>query len=189
MAQTQRDASKQQKWETLKVLIADDDPPTLVLLRAAISQWGYQVVEAHDGEEVWTILQTEDAPRLLILDWLMPRLDGIELSARIKQNLGFRPYIILLTQMSGTSNIVKGLEAGTDEFLSKPFNMAELKSRLSVGARIIQCDIDLREQFSHLETLSKLATDISNKTDALLQSNLSNDASQKAMLQDLQKIR
>ncbi len=134
-----------QKTKALKVLIADDDPPTRVLLRAAISQWGYDIVEAKDGEEAWEILQHPDAPRLLIVDWLMPRLDGIDLCKRIKQEMSHRPYIILLTQVTGTENIVKGLEAGADEFLSKPFNMAELRSRLSVGARIIHYELQTHQ--------------------------------------------
>jgi CheY-like chemotaxis protein len=140
-----------QDVEILKVLIADDDPPTRVLLRAAISQWGYTVIEAKDGEEAWEILQAVDAPRLLILDWLMPKLDGIDLCRRIKQDNVYRPYIILLTQVAGTANIIKGLEAGADEFLSKPFNMAELRSRLSVGMRIIKFENQLAEQNRKLQ--------------------------------------
>jgi DNA-binding response OmpR family regulator len=128
-----------EKPQTLKVLVADDDAPTRILLRAAISQWGYEVIEAKDGEHAWELLHTGEPARLLILDWLMPKLDGISLCERIKKEFTSQPYtyIILLTQLSGTTNIVKGLEAGADEFLSKPFNMAELRSRLFVGARIV----------------------------------------------------
>jgi DNA-binding response OmpR family regulator len=144
-----------QEIEKLKVLIADDDPPTRVLLRAAISQWGYIVVEAKDGEEAWDLLQAADAPRLLILDWLMPRLDGVDLCRRLKLSDVFRPYIILLTQQAGTANIIKGLEAGADEFLSKPFNMAELRSRLSVGTRIIRFDVQLTEQNRKLQNYAQ----------------------------------
>ncbi len=139
------------KQKPLKVLIADDDPPTRVLLRAAINQWGYEITEAKDGSEAWEVLQHEDAPRLLILDWLMPGMDGIDLCKRIKQELVYRPYVILLTQVAGTANIVKGLEAGADEFLSKPFNMAELRSRLSVGARIINFENELAKQNKQLQ--------------------------------------
>lgn len=124
--------------DSIRVLIADDDPPTRMILRAAISQWGYTIQEAINGEDAWKILAEPNPPQLLILDWLMPKLDGITLCARIRKELNFHPYIILLTQVTGTANIVKGLEAGADEFLSKPFNTAELKSRLSVGARIIK---------------------------------------------------
>lgn len=125
---------------TNRVLIADDDTPTRMLLRAAISQWGYDVIEAKDGDEAWQLLLQDDAPRLLILDWLMPKLDGITICSRSRKELSFSPYIILLTQMTGITNLIKGLEAGADEFLSKPFNMAELKSRLSIGARIIRSE-------------------------------------------------
>jgi DNA-binding response OmpR family regulator len=129
----------------IKVLVADDDTPTRILLRAAVSQWGYEVVEASDGEEAWNILQLPNQPQMMIVDWLMPKLDGIDLCRRIKNEFTQHPYIILLTQLSGTTNIVKGLEAGANEFLSKPFNMAELQSRLSVGARIIR----YKEELAH----------------------------------------
>lgn len=152
-----------QQSETIKVLIADDDPPTRVLLRAAISQWGYTFVEAKDGEEAWDILQAPEAPRLLIVDWLMPKLDGIDLCLRLKEVREHRPYIILLTQMTGTANIIKGLEAGADEFLSKPFNMAELRSRLSIGSRIIRYETqlaDLRNQLHACQaSLDAMKTD------------------------------
>ncbi len=129
----------QQASSRLKVLIADDDTPTRILLRAAISQWGYEVIEASDGEMAWELTQNSNqAPDLLIVDWLMPKLDGVALCERIKRELTNYPYIILLTQVTGTTNIIKGLDAGADEFLSKPFNMAELRSRLSVGARIVK---------------------------------------------------
>ena len=139
--------------EKLQVLIADDDPPTRVLLRAAIAQWGFEVIEAKDGAEAWALLQTANAPRLLILDWLMPKLDGIDLCQRIKQQpaLNYPPYIILLTQVAGTANIIKGLEAGADEFLTKPFNMAELRSRLSVGMRIVRFENELTAQNQRLQ--------------------------------------
>ncbi len=127
------------------VLIADDDPPTRMLLKAAVSQWGFQIIEAGDGEAAWEILQKKNPPQLLILDWLMPKLDGLGLCLRIKNELNIRPYIILLTQLTGTANIIKGLEAGADEFLSKPFNMAELRSRLNVGVRIIKQNQELAE--------------------------------------------
>ncbi|MDR3476502.1 MAG: response regulator [Gammaproteobacteria bacterium] len=149
---------KDQKITALKVLIADDDPPTRILLRAALSQWGYEIIEAKDGEEAWDILQQPNTPRLLILDWLMPKLDGLGLCQKIKEKPDYHPYIILLTQMTGTTNIVKGLEAGANEFLSKPFNMVELRSRLFVGARIIQ-----------YETLANAASDALKKNAEIIE--------------------
>lgn len=159
--------TKQEQQDTIKVLIADDDPPTRMLLRSAIAQWGYEVIEASDGEEAWEILQKADAPRLLIVDWLMPKLDGISLCQRIKERSLSHPYIILLTQVTGTTNIVKGLEAGADEFLSKPFNMAELRSRLSVGARIKKFEKLLDERSKELQNYTALIEKIFCMIDGL----------------------
>lgn len=154
--------------ESLSVLVADDDTPTRILLRAAISQWGYTVVEAKDGEEAWEIMQQQNAPRLLIIDWLMPKLNGIELCERIKREISQYSYIILLTQQVGTTNIIKGLEAGADEFLSKPFNMAELRSRLSIGNRIISYELVLAKQNEKLggyvDQIEKLLSEASTIT-------------------------
>lgn len=122
------------------VLVADDDVPTRMLLRAAISQWGYSIYEASDGEEAWNLLQTMDnPPALIILDWMMPKLDGLTLAKFIKYSPGvnFDTFVILLTQLTGSTNASRALEAGADEFLSKPFNMAELHSRLTVGEKIV----------------------------------------------------
>ena len=166
---------KKQEEDRIKVLIADDDTPTRILLRAAVSQWGYEVVEASDGEEAWNILQQPNVPQLLIVDWLMPKLDGIDLCRRVKQEIKHYPYIILLTQLSGTTNIVKGLEAGADEFLSKPFNMAELQSRLSVGARIIHYknklakkNMQLKLYFVQANELSSIVKGIAYKVDEII---------------------
>ena len=99
------ETSKQQQVQTLKVLIADDDPPTRILLRAAIAQWGYEVIETRDGEEAWQVLQQADAPRLLILDWLMPKLDGIGFLNALKEKKDISPIPILIT--SNLSSIDK----------------------------------------------------------------------------------
>jgi DNA-binding response OmpR family regulator len=161
--------------QKIKVLIADDDPPTRILLKAAISQWGYEVIEASNGEEAWETLSQASPPQLLILDWLMPKLDGISLCARIKKEHIPHTYTILLTQVTGTTNIIKGLEAGADEFLSKPFNMAELRSRLSVGARIIKFENALAEQ-------NKAANEYAAIMDALKQTLNTHDPEKASMM-------
>lgn len=172
---TEKNRGTEQQANTLTVLVADDDPPTRMLLKAAITQWGYHVLEVDNGEDAWDIIQKPNAPKLLILDWLMPKLDGITLCSRIKKDIEHRPYIILLTQVGGTANIIKGLEAGADEFLSKPFNMAELRSRLSVGARIIGYEIALAEQniklqqsISQIESLAETRAEELTKHTQLL---------------------
>lgn len=195
--QTINDQVKQQKQLLQKVLVADDDLPTRKLLRAAVTQWGYEVIEANDGEEAWEILQKPNAPRLLILDWLMPKIDGINLCSRIRQNKNDFYYIILLTQVSGTTNIVKGLEAGADEFLSKPFNMAELRSRLSVGSRIIQYENaftmehkKLQNNIAQMVVLSNLLINLSKKIDDIAKicntdSPINDNSQQAKKIQDL----
>ena len=127
-----------QSFDVSKVLIVDDDLPTQLLLSAAVTQWGYQAVVASDGEEAWEILQKPDAPHLLILDWLMDKLNGLELCERIRKKLDDYPYIIFLTQVSGAANIMRGLEAGADEFLLKPINLPELRLRVTGGEKIVK---------------------------------------------------
>ena len=140
-----------------KILIADDDEPTRMLLNAAVTQWGYQPIEAKNGEEALKILQQPDPPSLLILDWLMPGLDGLSLCKQIRQELDYYPYILFLTRVSGTQNIIKGLEAGADEFLLKPFELAELRTRLFAGERIIKYLVVISEQNKQLQFFASYA--------------------------------
>lgn len=118
------------------ILIADDDSSTRMLLRATISQWDYPVVEASDGEEAWEILKNVNPPQIATVDWMMPKIDGLDLCRRAKK-LPKPPYMILLTSASGATNMVNALDSGADDFLTKPFNFIELRSRLHVGHRII----------------------------------------------------
>lgn len=120
-----------------KVLIVDDDITTRMLLRASITQWNFSVIEANDGEEALSLLKAEEPPLILMVDWMMPKLSGIELCMRLKENFVKRPYIILLTHNKGTANLVKAIESGADEFIEKPINLEELRCRLIVGSRII----------------------------------------------------
>lgn len=169
--------------KSLSILIADDDEPTRMLLNAALSQKGYALIEAADGEEAWEILQVKK-PDLLILDWLMPKLDGIELCRRIRSELSYRPYIIMLTQVAGTTNIIKGLEAGADEFLSKPFNIAELHNRILVGSRILKYEARFLEQISLLEMQSVFAQQMLVEIEAIAEEGIS----EKQKLAELNKI-
>jgi len=122
----------------MKILIADDDATSRVLARGLLSSWGYEVVETRNGSEAWDALLQEDAPRLAILDWMMPGLTGPELCAEIRKRVG-RPYmyLLLLTAREEKNDVVRGLEAGADDYLAKPFFPDELRARLVVGARIL----------------------------------------------------
>ena len=122
----------------MKLLIADDDLTTRSMLAAVCRKWGYEPVLAESGDHAWEIIQREDSPRLLLLDWEMPAVSGPELCRRIRQrNNDDPPYIILLTVRDSTRDIVTGLDAGANEYISKPFEHAELRARLDAGRRIL----------------------------------------------------
>ncbi len=121
-----------------QVLIAEDDAMFRRILQSWLESWGYEVIVAKDGGMAWSILQQEHPPGLLILDWVMPEIDGIELCRRIRKRQQVRyPYILLATGKDAKQDVVRGLEAGADDYLTKPFDRDELRARLRVGRRIL----------------------------------------------------
>ena len=131
----------------MRALIADDDPVYQELLRNLLSQWEYDVVVACDGNEAWEALQTDDPPKLAIIDWMMPGLDGFELCRRIRQSpQGDGLYVLFLTGGSRKKEIIRALVAGVDDYLIKPFEPLDLKTRLLVARRIL----DLRQEVAEL---------------------------------------
>src|SRR5439155_21744792 len=114
-----------------KVLAAEDNPVFQTMLRTMLTKWGYDVIMVHDGTEAWEILQREDAPRLALLDWMMPGMDGVEL-CRLVRASSHEPYIyiLLLTARTESHYLVEGMEAGADDYLTKPINAHELRVRL-----------------------------------------------------------
>ena len=130
----------------MKILIAEDDPVSRRLLQATLVKWSYDVVVAHDGVETWEALQDKDAPKLAILDWMMPGMDGVEICRKIRQRKETPyTYIILLTTKSEKEDIIKGMNAGADDYITKPFVPQELKVRLRAGRRIIELQTALLE--------------------------------------------
>jgi eukaryotic-like serine/threonine-protein kinase len=123
----------------MKVLIADDDPVWLKLLEKNIDSWGYATVIATNGQQAWDVLQGKQAPRVAILDWQMPELDGVEICHRIRRSLHL-PFIytIILTSRNTRDDMVIGLESGADDYLVKPIDMAILRSRLMAAVRIVK---------------------------------------------------
>jgi serine/threonine protein kinase len=123
----------------MKVLIADDDPVWRRLLSDNVQQWGYEVLTAADGQEAWDMLQENDRPRVAILDWQMPELDGLDICRRVRASLNM-PFIytIILTGRDTREDMVAGLESGADDYLVKPVDMDILRSRLLAAARIVQ---------------------------------------------------
>lgn len=136
----------------MKVLIADDETVSRRLLERALTRWEYEVVTATDGEQAWALLQQPDPPSIVVLDWLMPRLDGIEICRRVRAHpqLG-SVYIILLTSRTSKEDIVEGLEAGADDYVTKPFDTSELRARMRVGVRVVKLQSALAERVRDLE--------------------------------------
>jgi len=125
----------------MRVLIADDEAISRKILEDSLTKWGYEVLVTRDGNEAWDVLQRDDAPNLVVLDWVMPGLDGIEICKKLRaSNSSNYVYIILLTAKSAREDIIKGLESGADDYVIKPFNSEELKYRIKIGQRIIELE-------------------------------------------------
>ena len=123
----------------MKVLVAEDNPVFQIVLHGMLTKWGYDVLAVHNGDDAWAVLQEEGAPRLAILDWMMPGMDGPELCRRLR-TAGREPYVyvLLLTARTESGDLVAGMEAGADDYLTKPFNTHELRVRLRAGTRIVE---------------------------------------------------
>jgi diguanylate cyclase (GGDEF)-like protein len=130
----------------VKVLIADDDRVSRRLLEASLTRWGYEVVVTCDGVEAWEVLQGADVPPLAIVDWMMPGMDGVAVCRKVRQR-GQEPYIylLLLTTKGRKENLIEGLDAGADDYLTKPFDPHELQVRLRTGKRIVTLQAELIE--------------------------------------------
>ncbi|MCL5743623.1 MAG: diguanylate cyclase [Acidobacteria bacterium] len=137
----------------MKVLIAEDNPVFQRMLAGMLRNWGYEVVSAQNGDEAWALLQSPESPRLAVLDWMMPGPDGLEICRRIRARGDERYiYVLLLTARTETKDLVAGMEAGADDYLTKPFNAHELRVRLRAGRRILELQEELlaaKEELRH----------------------------------------
>jgi diguanylate cyclase (GGDEF)-like protein len=142
--------------EPVKILIADDDLTSRLVLVGVLRKWGHEVVATLDGAQAWEAMQRPDAPALAILDWMMPGLPGVEVCRRVRGLPSDQPpYLILLTAKGEKADIVAGLEAGADDYLSKPFDPGELRARVDVGRRIIELQarlLEARDALAHEAT-------------------------------------
>ncbi len=144
-------------WADMKVLIAEDDRVSRRLLQSLLEKWGYEVVATADGSTAWHEFASAEFP-LVISDWLMGETSGLELIRRIRgsQRPGY-VYIILLTSLSQKKDVVQGMLAGADDFVTKPFDLEELRVRLQAGERVIRLERTLTEQYRLLrETQASL---------------------------------
>ena len=140
----------------MRILIAEDDPAFRRFMEEILVNWGYEVVVAADGNEAWQALKSRDAPRLAILDWMMPGIDGVEICRKVRQELQ-EPYtyIILLTALQQDEDLVTGMEAGADDYIIKPLKTNELRVRLNAGRRIIDLQNKLAAHVAELEVANK----------------------------------
>ncbi len=140
----------------MKVLVADDDMTTLFLLQNIVVKAGHEVVCARNGQEAWEALQTETPPAIAVVDWMMPEMDGVTLCERVRASETLSGlYFILVTTRDTREDAVRGLEAGADDFLSKPVDPAEFRSRLVVGIRTATYQARLAEYAHHMEELAQ----------------------------------
>lgn len=145
----------------MRILIAEDDSTSRLMLAAVLKKMGHEVLEAPDGPEAWAVFQAPDAPRLAILDWMMPEMDGLEVVRRVRAlPADLPPYLIMLTTKSEKADIARALDAGADDYLVKPFDSGELRARVSVGTRIVELQdrlagkiLALNEALDQIKTL------------------------------------
>ncbi len=136
----------------MKILVADDDEVSCLALAALLTKRGYEVVTAADGDGAWRILERDDSPRLAVLDWMMPGLDGLEICRRIRATPRLKGmHLILLTSQDKHEHVLAGLRAGASDYMTKPFHNDELEARVNVGAQIIQLQAELARQVRDLE--------------------------------------
>lgn len=150
----------------MQILIAEDDYTSRTMLSAVLQKAGHDVLAVEDGYEAWQILRQEDSPKLLILDLLMPKMDGLEVIEKVRASQKrVPPYIIMLTSKGEKRDIIQGLDAGADDYLTKPFDVGELRARIEVGRRLLEMQkelIESRELLAHQATHDPM-TDLLNR--------------------------
>lgn len=157
----------------MRLLIADDDAVTRMMLEKVLIRWGYEVTTAGDGNETWQLLAQPHHPHLLLLDWVMPGIDGLEIIRRLRNSRNSHLYyIIILTSRENPGDVTTALDTGADDFIAKPYDMDELRARINVGRRITCLNEAFAENLRKLEeaneTISRLAaidelTDLPNR--------------------------
>ncbi len=138
-----------------RILIAEDDKMTRIILRQQLKKWGYDIFEAENGQQAYEILSAENPPSIAVLDWMMPEMSGIDTCKKLKNDGQNQTYIIILTSKDSNEDIVEALEAGADDFISKPVNSAVLHSRLNVAKRTTEYRNKLASYAHEMEDLAQ----------------------------------
>ena len=155
-----------------RILIAEDEALTRTRLEAQLKAWGFEVVSCSDGQQAWNIMSAPDGPRMALLDWMMPETNGTDLCAALRELAhGSLLYLILLTGRDSKQDIVTGLEAGANDYVTKPWNADERRARLRVGARVLELQdrlVDAERDRVALQTAGAAAHEISQPLLVLL---------------------
>ncbi len=139
--------------DPLRVVIAEDEPVSRRLLEHSLAAWGYASVSCTNGEEAWRALQAPGAPRIAVLDWVMPNMDGPAVCRAVRAaSFSIQPYLILLTSRNRQEDVIEGLGAGADDYLVKPVDWGELEVRLQVASRVVSLQERLADRVAELET-------------------------------------
>ncbi len=137
----------------MRILIAEDEKVTRMRLEKTLSEWGFDVETVVDGQAAWDRLCGENPPRLCLIDWLMPGMEGPELCRRVREKFPEDYfYLIILSAQQGVDNLIEGLTAGADDYVTKPFIGRELRSRIAVGVRVLGLEEMLAKKVRQLET-------------------------------------
>ncbi len=136
----------------MRVLIADDDAVLRHALKVHLERWSYEVVECADGGQAWEVLQSPSPPPIAIIDWNMPGIDGLTLCQELREIPALSGmYVVLLTSNHDKKEVVLGLESGADDYITKPFDWAELRARLRIGSRIVSMQLSLGARVTELQ--------------------------------------
>ncbi|MFW6401643.1 MAG: EAL domain-containing protein, partial [Desulfohalobiaceae bacterium] len=156
----------------MQILIAEDDSISRSTLSAMLRKQGHEVVETQNGLQAWNKMQEQDAPRLLVLDIMMPEMDGLELCRKIRARDTWNPpYIILLTAKTNRDNIIEGLEAGANDYVPKPYDFAELRARINVGKRMLEAQSSLFAEISERKKAQEELQAAHDKLDSVVELN------------------
>lgn len=154
------DDSYWEKRNFVKLLIADDDANTINLISKYLTAWGYDVLTVNDGLKAVKVMENENPPEIIILDWMMPGLDGVQVIKKVRaMQLSPPPYIMLFTVKDEKGAIIEGLDAGANDYITKPFDKDEFHARIRVGERFVQLQDALAERIKELqEAIAQIRT-------------------------------
>ena len=148
----------------MRILIAEDDAASRAILESFVAQWGHEPISFADGSAAMMALRMKDAPQVAILDWVMPGLDGIEICRRLRA-VQKSTYVILVTSRNDRESLMQGLEAGANDYVTKPFHKDELRVRLQAGTRFAQLQAALNQRVQELENALAEIKNLKGKLD------------------------